>query len=159
MVTDAQRVTWSGPGHVQSFCLKSATKRARLSRPFGRGVTFLSNPFGLGARTVRVSEEGESSGIRWHFLTTSSVLRERVTSGTGGCERYYTRWSTDSNTNCLHRVALFSCRNLHAFMKNAACRALVLTLTELLNMFVVFHGHVSTLSIKEPFHKIAGIIN
>ncbi len=45
--------------------------------------------------------------------------------------------------------------------KNAVCCALrkvVLALTELLNMFVVFPGHVSTLSIKETY-KLTGIMN
>ena len=35
----------------------------------------------------------------------------------------------------------------------------VLALTELLNMFVVFPGHLPTLQIKEAFYKTAGNIN
>ena len=46
--------------------------------------------------------------------------------------------------------------------KNTVCRVIhkvVLALTKLLNMFVVFPGHLPTLQIKEAFYKIAGNIN
>lgn len=46
--------------------------------------------------------------------------------------------------------------------KNTVCHAIckvVLALTELLNMFVVFLGHLPTLTIKEDFYKITGCIH
>ena len=46
--------------------------------------------------------------------------------------------------------------------KNTVCcaiRKVVLALTELLNMFVVFPGHLPTMAIKEAFYKIAGNIH
>ncbi len=121
----------------------------------------------------------ETEAIHWHFLmihflnATDFWLNAYVI-----CASYLNHILTIPPIEVVHSQSCKLCHSHCGFFatgtymhsvgdaenlsKSTVCHALrkdVLALTELLNMFVVFPGHVSTLSIKETFYKLTGIMN
>ena len=145
--------------------------------------SFLRNPVDLNARIVRGSLRRErvfrdrTDPLAFH----DDILYERYRFSAEGIryicnllEPYIGSATKRSRTLTVAQTVCVSLRffakgtYMHSvgdaenLSKNTVCRTIrkvVLALNKLLNMFVVFPGHLPTLQIKEAFYKIAGNIN